>query len=110
MTKKIEAIFREEKLIAVKEALSEIGIIGMNVLEVRGHGRQGGIELRTRILNHLVQCLPRRRHSHKRQHLSAGPLRPSRSRSGDRRRNPRAAVGLGRPEVLERGGVGAQLG
>ena len=41
MTKKIEAIFREEKLIAVKEALSEIGIIGMNVMEVRGHGRQG---------------------------------------------------------------------
>ena len=28
MTKKIEAIFREEKLIAVKEALAEIGIVG----------------------------------------------------------------------------------
>ena len=32
MTKKIEAIFREEKLNAVKEALYKVGIIGMNVL------------------------------------------------------------------------------
>jgi len=48
MTKKIEAIFREEKLIAVKEALAGIGIVGMNVMEVRGHGRQGGIELAVR--------------------------------------------------------------
>ena len=31
MTKKIEAIFREEKLTAVKEALLEMGIVGMNV-------------------------------------------------------------------------------
>ena len=59
MTKKIEAIFREEKLIAVKEALSEIGIIGMNVLEVRGHGRQGGIELAGRIGTYKVDLLPR---------------------------------------------------
>ena len=46
MTKKIEAIFREEKLIAVKEALSEIGIVGLNVMEVRGHGRQQCRQLR----------------------------------------------------------------
>jgi len=59
MTKKIEAIFREEKLIAVKEALSEIGIIGMNVMEVRGHGRQGGIELAGRIGTYRVDLLPR---------------------------------------------------
>ncbi|MCI0552485.1 MAG: P-II family nitrogen regulator [Anaerolineae bacterium] len=59
MTKKIEAIFREEKLIAVKEALSEIGIIGMNVMEVRGHGRQGGIELAGRIGTYKVDLLPR---------------------------------------------------
>ena len=31
MTKKIEAIFREEKLHIVKEALYQIGIVGMNV-------------------------------------------------------------------------------
>ena len=59
MTKKIEAIFREEKLLAVKEALSEIGIIGMNVMEVRGHGRQGGIELAGRIGTYKVDLLPR---------------------------------------------------
>ena len=59
MTKKIEAIFREEKLIAVKEALSEIGIIGMNIMEVRGHGRQGGIELAGRIGTYKVDLLPR---------------------------------------------------
>ena len=59
MTKKIEAIFREEKLIAVKEALSEMGIVGMNVIEVRGHGRQGGIELSGRIGSYKVDLLPR---------------------------------------------------
>ena len=59
MTKKIEAIFREEKLTAVKEALSEIGIVGMNVMEVRGHGRQGGIELAGRIGTYKVDLLPR---------------------------------------------------
>ncbi len=59
MTKKIEAIFREEKLIEVKEALAAIGIVGMNVLEVRGHGRQGGIELTGRIGTYKVDLLPR---------------------------------------------------
>jgi nitrogen regulatory protein P-II 1 len=42
MTKKIEAIIREEKLNDVKDALHRIGIVGMNVSECRGHGRQGG--------------------------------------------------------------------
>lgn len=59
MTKKIEAIFREEKLNVVKDALYEIGIIGMNVTEVRGHGRQGGIELSGRTGTYRVDLLPR---------------------------------------------------
>ena len=59
MTKKIEAIFREEKLNAVKAALAEIGIVGINVMEVRGHGRQGGIELAGRIGTYKVDLLPR---------------------------------------------------
>jgi nitrogen regulatory protein P-II 1 len=59
MTKKIEAIFREEKLNAVKDALAEIGIVGMNVSEVRGHGRQGGIELAGRIGTYKVDLLSR---------------------------------------------------
>jgi nitrogen regulatory protein P-II 1 len=59
MTKKIEAIFREEKLTTVKEALYDMGIVGMNVIEVRGHGRQGGIELAGRIGTYKVDFLPR---------------------------------------------------
>src|SRR5260370_16893914 len=39
---KIEAIIRTSKLDAVKDALHEIGVEGMTVLEVRGHGRQKG--------------------------------------------------------------------
>ena len=59
MTKKIEAIFREEKLNDFKEALYNIGIIGMNVIEVRGHGRQGGIALAGRTGTYRVDLLPR---------------------------------------------------
>ncbi len=59
MTKKIEAIIREEKLNDVKDALREIGIIGMNVYEVRGHGRQGGITLAGRIGTYQIDMLPR---------------------------------------------------
>ena len=59
MTKKIEAIFREEKLNGVKEALSRIGIVGMNVTEVRGHGRQGGLVLAGRSGTYKVDLLPR---------------------------------------------------
>jgi nitrogen regulatory protein P-II 1 len=59
MTKKIEAIFREEKLNEVKEALYRIGIVGMNVSEVRGHGRQGGIVLAGRSGSYKIDLLPR---------------------------------------------------
>jgi nitrogen regulatory protein P-II 1 len=59
MTKKIEAFIREEKLEDVKSALYEIGIVGMNILEVRGHGRQGGITLSGRNGSHRVDLLPR---------------------------------------------------
>ena len=59
MTKKIEAIIREEKLNDVKEALRKIGIVGMNVFEVRGHGRQGGIVLTGRSGTYQVDLLPR---------------------------------------------------
>ncbi len=41
MFKKIEAIIREEALDTVKDALRAVGIVGMNVVEVRGHGRPG---------------------------------------------------------------------
>ena len=40
--KKIEAIIQPHKIEEVKEALKQIGIDGMTITEVRGHGRQKG--------------------------------------------------------------------
>ena len=37
---KVEAIIQVSKLDAVKDALHEVGVEGMTVLEARGHGRQ----------------------------------------------------------------------
>lgn len=59
MTKKIEAIIREEALDAVKDALHAIGIVGMNVVEVRGHGRQGGIDLSWRGTAYRMDLIPK---------------------------------------------------
>ncbi|MCS7059701.1 MAG: P-II family nitrogen regulator [Anaerolineae bacterium] len=59
MTKKIEAFIREDALEAVKEALHAIGIVGMNVHEVRGHGRQGGIELAWRGSSYRMDMIPK---------------------------------------------------
>jgi len=59
MTKKIEAIIREERLDNVMDALKEIGIVGMNVFEVRGHGRQGGVALAGRAGSYQIDMLPR---------------------------------------------------
>jgi nitrogen regulatory protein P-II 1 len=42
MMTKIEAVIQNSKLEAVKTALHEIGVEGMTVIEVRGHGRQKG--------------------------------------------------------------------
>src|SRR5512142_2988199 len=39
---KLEAVIQTSRLDAVKDALHEIGIEGMTVIEVRGHGRQKG--------------------------------------------------------------------
>ena len=57
MLKKIEAIIREDKLSDVKEALREIGIMGLSSFEIRGHGRQGGITLVGRSGNYQVDML-----------------------------------------------------
>lgn len=59
MLKKIEVIIREEKLTDVKDALQAIGIMGMNVFEVRGRGRQGGIKLTGRSGVYVIDMLPR---------------------------------------------------
>jgi len=59
MTKKIEAIIREEALDTVKDALHEIGIVGMNIFEIRGHGRQGGIPLSWRGTSYKMDLIPK---------------------------------------------------
>ena len=59
MIKKIEAIIREEALDNVKDALRAIGIVGMNVVEVRGHGRQGGINLQWRGTAYQMDMIPK---------------------------------------------------
>lgn len=59
MTKKIEVFIREEKFEDVKRALNDIGIVGMNVIEVHGHGRQGGLTLAWRTGTYKVDMLPR---------------------------------------------------
>ena len=41
--KKVEAVVRDEKLSAAKEALKALGVAGMTVTEVKGHGSQKGI-------------------------------------------------------------------
>lgn len=57
MLKKIEAIIREDKVSDVREALKAIGIVGMNMIEIRGHGRQGGIQLVGRAGSYQVDML-----------------------------------------------------
>jgi len=57
--KKIEAIIREEKLDAVRKALTEASYFGITVTEVSGHGRQGGITLQWRVGDYKVEFLPK---------------------------------------------------
>jgi nitrogen regulatory protein P-II 1 len=59
MLKKIEAIIREDKVNDVKDALLEIGIVGLNMFEIRGHGRQGGVKLSGRAGAYQVDMLPK---------------------------------------------------
>ncbi len=57
--KKLEAVIQPSKLDAVKEALYEIGIQGMTVSEVRGHGRQKGHSEIYRGHEYTVDLLPK---------------------------------------------------
>jgi len=59
MLKKIEAIIREDKVNDVKDALYEIGIVGLKMFEVRRHGRQGGIKLVGRAGTYQINMLPK---------------------------------------------------
>ena len=57
--KKIEAIIQPQKLEDVKAALKEIGIEGMTISEVRGHGRQKGHKEVYRGMEYQVDLLPK---------------------------------------------------
>lgn len=57
--KKVEAIIRDEKLSAVKESLKDIGIGGMTITEVRGHGTQKGVTEVYRGRSFSVDLLPK---------------------------------------------------
>jgi len=57
--KKVEAIIRHFKLEDVKNALSELGVAGMTITEVRGFGRQKGHTEMYRGTEYAVDFVPK---------------------------------------------------
>ena len=57
--KKIEAVIKPFKLDDVREALSEVGVMGMTVTEVRGFGRQKGHTELYRGAEYVVDFIPK---------------------------------------------------
>ena len=57
--KKIEAIVKPFKLDEVREALSEVGVTGLTVTEVKGFGRQKGHTELYRGAEYVVDFLPK---------------------------------------------------
>jgi nitrogen regulatory protein P-II 1 len=56
---KIEAVIQPSRLDEVKDALLEVGVDGMTILEVRGHGRQKGHTEFYRGREYTVDLLPK---------------------------------------------------
>ncbi len=59
MMTKLEAIIQPSKFEAIKEALTELGIGGMTISDVRGHGRQKGHTETYRGREYTVDLLPK---------------------------------------------------
>src|SRR5205823_12231327 len=57
--KKIEAIIKPFKLEEVKDALTELGVYGMTVSEVRGFGRQKGHKEAYRGTEYTIEFVPK---------------------------------------------------
>ncbi len=57
--KKIEAVIKPFKLDEVKEALQEVGVQGLSVIEVKGFGRQKGHTELYRGAEYMVDFLPK---------------------------------------------------
>jgi len=56
---KLEEVIQPSKLEVVKEALIEVGVDGMTVIEVRGHGRQKGHTEFYRGREYTIDLLPK---------------------------------------------------
>ncbi len=59
--KKIEAIIRERRLHAVKDTLQSMGVGGMTITEVKGHGKQKGVTEVYRGKSYEVEFIPKLR-------------------------------------------------
>lgn len=57
--KKIEAIIQPHKLDSVRDALKNVGVDGLTITEVRGHGRQKGHKEVYRGMEYEVDLLPK---------------------------------------------------
>ncbi len=59
MMKKIEALIRPVQFDSVVTALVEVGVVGMNVTNVRGYGRQKGQTESYRGVKHVIEFHPK---------------------------------------------------
>ncbi len=57
--KRVEAIIKPYKLDDVKEALVDIGVVGMTISEVKGYGRQQGHSELYRGAEYIVEFIPK---------------------------------------------------
>jgi nitrogen regulatory protein P-II 1 len=57
--KKLEAIIRPEKVTVVRNALAELGLGGVTLTEVKGHGAQRGVTQQWRGTTFTVDLLPK---------------------------------------------------
>lgn len=57
--KKIEAVVRPEMLLVVRKALEEIGVTGLTITQVLGHGAQRGITQQWKGNSYKVDLLPK---------------------------------------------------
>lgn len=59
--KKIEAIIRQESVDDVRQALSSVGVTGLMISEIEGHGKQNGVVQQWRGEKYSIGLLPKTR-------------------------------------------------
>ena len=95
---KIEAVIQNSKLEAVKSALQEIGVEGMTVLEVRGHGRQKGHTEVYRGREYSVDLIPKTKIE-----MVLADAHGGESGAGDSGRGATGKIGDGKIFLIARG-------